>query len=66
MTKAAANSMTKKAEPTDAPTTIAVVSKLLCTSATTGVHAASEVLPDEGVVCSWGQGVQEDDAFEVE
>ena len=66
MTNAAATSITRNADPTDAPTMTAVASKLLCTAASTGVHAAADTLPAEDVVWRSGQGTHDVDALDVE
>jgi hypothetical protein len=50
MTIAAATSMTKNAEPTDAPTMMAVESKAPAAAGVTGRHAAAAELPGDDVV----------------
>ena len=66
MNIAAATSMTKKADPTDAPTMMAVESNAPAAAGVTGRHAAAAALPDDDVVCSEGQGVQAVAALVVE
>jgi hypothetical protein len=62
----AATSMTKNAAPTDAPTIIAVASNAPEKTGNTVMQAAADTLPEEGVVCSAGHGVQDVDELVVE
>lgn len=62
----AATSITTNADPTDAPTMIAVESKAPDVAGITGTQAAADMLPDDDVVCNSGQGVQVVEALEVE
>ena len=66
MNIAAATSMTKNAEPTDAPTMMAVESKAPAAAGVTGRHAAAADLPGDDVVWSEGQGVHAVEALVVE
>jgi hypothetical protein len=66
MTRTADSSMTKNAAPTEAPTMMAVASNVPAASAVTGWQAADDALPEEGVVCKEGQGVQDVDALDKE
>lgn len=58
--------MTKNAEPTEAPTMIAVASKAPAATGVTGRQADADALPEDDVVCSRGQGKHAVDALDVE
>jgi|LauGreSuBDMM15SN_2_FD.fasta_scaffold537796_1 hypothetical protein len=66
MKMTAATSMTKNAAPTDDPTIIAVASNSPENPGNTGMQAAADTLPEEGVVCSAGHGMQDVDELVVE